>query len=251
MDLAETKQRISSLARWGSLVLVLLLAAGCIRPVDETSATPTTTVSNVTVNNGSGGPVSNVTPSIPTTPTIPVAPVDGSITLSSADLLAIENYITNQSGQALQLETLTVWWQQTSINPEEILAFSFRNPSGLACVGVAMGSRDPATGLLNVFTGGAACATELGATALVSSWLLVAQIQPITIVATIGELLNADGTVTGATVIFPDGLQIPILSSSITSDRFLHILSPSFVTASEVVFFGQDGTEIRRQRVAQ
>jgi len=242
VDLAETKRQIFFLARLGGVILVLL--TGCVRPVAETPTTPTAS-SNVNVNNSQ--PSLTITPSIPITPTIPVATND-TITVSAADLAAIERYISTQSGQALQPETLEVWWRQPAINPEEIFAVSFRNPSGLNCIGVAMGTRD-AAGNLNVFTGGASCATELGATALVSSWLLVAQIQPITVIATVGQLFNAGGTVSGATVIFPDGSAVPIQSTNIINDRFLHIRTGTLDIALEVVFYGQDGAEIRRQRV--
>lgn len=245
MDSAKTKQHLSAFIRWGCLVLVLLLAAGCIRPVEETPVSPTTDSTNVTINNPGQTPA--ITPAVPVTPTVTIASTN-SINLSAADLVAIETYVSVQSGQALQPNTLEVWWQQAAINPEEIVAFSFRNPSGLRCVGVAMGPRD-ASGVLTVLTGGASCATELGSTALAASWLLVAQQEPISIVATIGELLNAGGAVDSATVIFPDGVPAPISAVSISNDRFLHIRTGIFTTASEIVFFGQDGTEIRRQRV--
>lgn len=254
MDLAKTKQHRSTLIRLGTFMLLMLLAVGCIRPVDADSVTPTASspiVNNVDVNVPSAAtPVVGATPAtqevaVPTFDPNSVSTA-GTVSLSAADLEAIQNYVINDSLQALQPDTLEVWWQQSVFAPEEIVAFSFRNPSGLNCIGVAMGARD-ASNTLVVSTGNASCSTDISATSLASSWLLLSA-QGFPIIATVSVLLDDTAVLGGASVVFSDASQ-NVVQNNIVNNRFLHIRVQFFELASQVIFFGIDGAEIRRQLI--
>lgn len=208
-----------------AIFLLLSILAGCIRPEQVPTATPT---GGDTVVN-----FSTMTPAGGSTTTAPV-------TLTDSDRLAIEAYVETQIGRPVTSGTIDIWRTIPFLN-EGVISFSYTNPSGLLCVGVVMAFRDIQE-QLTIFNGESHCATEPG-TAVAGSWLLVSYNNPSQLlIATVGQFPNPPEAILAGRVIYSDGTILDNVSID-ERNRLFNTRADVFV-ATQVQFIGQTGNII-------
>lgn len=177
------------------LVLVLLLVSGCIRP-DLATPTPDGTqevviIANQTLQAGTTTTQPVPTPEATTPPTLdpggtPPATQDPAAVL----LTAIEQYFLFSTGQQLPADRTSIsFWNSFTINTDTLQGFTFNNPSGLPCVGVAA-FRDN-SGVREVYSAGYHCDTDISRQAVAGQWLM--DIAGVPIVAITGRIVNSTG----------------------------------------------------------
>jgi hypothetical protein len=232
------------------LVLVVLVVSGCIRP-DRATPTPDGTQEVVVVSNQTlqaGTPTQSVstqpTQQAPTQEVVATTPPTldpGGTPVPTQDpaallLTAIEQYFVFSTGQQLPAERTSIdFWNSITINTDTLQAFTFTNPSGLPCVGVAA-VRDNG-GIVEVYTAGYHCATDLSLQAIAAQWLM--DVAGVPIVAISGRVLNSTGQ--NAVVQYQNGEST---SEVLQEGNFLVLQQQNLNFASSVIATDSAGNSI-------
>lgn len=223
---------------WGSLLLVVL--AGCIRPLPEPTPTPD---GFIPIDTG-GIPTVDLSAPSPTPQVVintPPPTTDSSNLPSAifqADLPIMQAYLETAFAKSISPGTFSVW-KALQVGSDLVVGIAYKNPSGLPCIGVVMANRQ-VSGVLNPFNGEASCATDPNQKAVVGSWFLLTwgTNQPLT--ATVGEVFNLSQAVQSASISYPDGGTLS--TTDIVNNRFIYVRSGS-LTASSVQFNTAEGVE--------
>lgn len=234
------RTRSHSLIRmlWPAVMLLMLLA-GCIRPV-ENDQTPTPDGDTVISNPSNGGTSGTTSTPLGTTP----SPTRDPAEVSNAERAFLRNYVSITLQRGMISETFTILNVYTTPTQEEIFTFSFQNPSRLPCIGAAI-VQIPPDGSLGTATGDVRCATEPGTDALAASLLLVSYSGTgAAYITTFGQVFDTTATLGGGTIIFPSGQQAIIQASNVQDNHFLNVQINTFETAQTVTFVDETGNDL-------
>ncbi|MCI0710631.1 MAG: hypothetical protein L0154_10770 [Chloroflexi bacterium] len=230
------------------LVLVLLAVSGCIRP-DKATPTPDGTAEVVIVANetlqastptelGAPQPTQE---GVATTPPPPPTLDPGGTAPPTQDpaavlLAAIEQYFVFSTGQQLPAERTSInFWNSITINTDTLQGFTFNNPSGLPCVGVAAVRN--INGIQEVYTAGYHCATDIGLQAIAAQWLM--DIAGVPVVAISGRVVNSTGQ--NVVVQYQNG---DSTTETLQNGNFLVVLRENLNFASSVIGTDAAGNSI-------
>lgn len=221
---------------WGSLLLVLL--AGCIRPLPDPTPTPDGSIPiNIDIPTVD---LSGPTPTPAIVANTPVPTTDGTLpsTIFQADLPVMQSFLETNFAKSISPGTFSVW-KALQVGSDLVVGIAYKNPSGLSCLGVVMANRQ-VSGVLNPFNGEASCATDPNQKVVAGSWFLLTwgTNQPLS--ATVGEVFSPSQAVTSASVTYPDGAVLP--TSDMVNNRFIYVRSGN-LTASSVQFSTAIGVE--------
>ncbi|HEX3052595.1 MAG TPA: hypothetical protein VHP83_18185 [Aggregatilineaceae bacterium] len=177
-----------NIIRWGILIVLLVLLAGCIKPVEE-KPTP--------------GPTSAIMPPTPTfgqpPATVAVATVDtGAVATPapSAFLPLVQQFLQSRGVIAPDLR---ISYDQ-ALAPDQLLGFSYTDPNGQLCSGYLLAVNDGTAWVPNV--GGSVCGMQPGVAAHYGTIpILPTGQQPLTLV--FGRV--DDTSVTAISAAFDDG----------------------------------------------
>lgn len=175
-----------------SLLLIVVLLAGCIKPASQQSATATPGVSQptaYTVPPAGGAPVVN---SAPTTNAAPA--VDP----------AVEQFVLSrgQTPNGLQI------WYSSPLGPDRLQGFSYAGADGLPCAGFLLTSF--ANNTWTPTNGALICASQAGTVAL-AGVTFIATTDGAFYTMVFGRVENP--TVTAVAVVYSDGTNQPISPS--------------------------------------
>lgn len=227
------------------LVLVLLAVSGCIRP-DKATPTPDGTAEVVVVANETlqASTPTELQPPQTTQEVVATTPPTldpGGTAPPTQDpaavlLTAIEQYFVFSTGQQLPAERTSInFWNSITINTDTLQGFTFNNPSGLPCVGVAAVRNN--NGIQEVYTAGYNCATDIGLQAVAAQWLM--DIAGVPVVAMSGRVVNSTGQ--NVVVQYQNG---DSTTETLQNGNFLVVLRENLNFASSVIATDSAGNSI-------
>lgn len=156
--------------RWGSVVVLLIVAsalAGCIQP-DAVTETPTPTFGGAVINQPPATQVSQPVNPPATSPAV-VAPTPAPNTVPQGDTALISQLIAARGDAPTSLQV----WFDGALGSDHLQGFSYTNQSGLACAGFLLlafpnGVRQP-----DLDNGAKGCAPQPGIMAIAGVSFLV------------------------------------------------------------------------------
>jgi len=184
---------VYNIRRWGILIMLLALLASCIKPVEE-KPTP--------------GPTNAVMPPTPTfgqpPAAVPTVDVSGAATATpapSAFLPLVQQFLQSRGVIAPDLR---ISYDQALV-PDQLLGFSYTDPSGQLCSGYLLAVNNGAAWVPNV--GGSVCGMQADVAAHYGTIpILPTGQQPLTLV--FGRV--DDASVTSISTLFDDGTSQPV-----------------------------------------